>query len=638
MKKFLLSVCGLAFFYQSQAQCVAACSNYTVMPISYSLFPTGNTMSPLSFSVSPFSSFNPSGVNPDDGVSPLIPIGFNFDYYCTTYTDVWICTNGFIQFNNGTPAIATGYADPVQSFPSQTAPNAMVALNQTDMDYTTYGSISYTTVGTAPNRTFIVTYDGVPGYFFSFPTNFNTGQIVLYETSNVIEIHSYSVATLNDSYATSTQGIENASGTMGTAVPGRNNTSWTAVNDAWRFIPVPPAPAPVAIGGPTILCVGTPATYTIDALATPNATAYNWTTPGSWTGTTGNGTDIISTTVNGSGLLSVTATYTAPSPYNCVTSLPLTLNVTAAAAPVVNIWSVYPSAVCSGGSATMSVGGAADYTLEPGGITFSASSYTFIPDATTAYSLTGTSSYGCLSSNTAVKLVTVKPTPTISANTGKICAGESFSLSPSGGGIYVYSQGGAEVVSPPEGVYDYTVNSTVDGCAGIPAVCQLTVLSMPKTSAAVSSNEVCRTETVSLTVNGADDYLWSSGATASLITVSFTNTPPGTVVYTVTGTNTGGCEKTATVAVQVFACVGVNELQGKSIEWIVYPNPSKGEFTVKTEKEMTVLIYDIQGKVVLKQEVKSGENVINLNAQSSGQYLMKAVSEERQQSIILIKE
>ncbi|MBK9764964.1 MAG: hypothetical protein IPO87_16865 [Flavobacteriales bacterium] len=63
-----------------------------------------------------------------------------------------------------------------------------------------------------------------------------TAQIILY-ADGAIEVHNTSGASDGSNQ---TQGLENATGTLATAVPGRNGTVWTATNDAYRFTPNAP--------------------------------------------------------------------------------------------------------------------------------------------------------------------------------------------------------------------------------------------------------------------------------------------------------------------------------------------------------------------------------------------------------------
>ncbi|MDB3907861.1 HYR domain-containing protein, partial [Crocinitomicaceae bacterium] len=91
----------------------------------------------------------------------------------------------------------------------------------------------YTTTGTAPNRVLVMEFFNVD----HFPSGNNvTTQVHLYETSNLIEIHTVNMPTNGDVH---TMGIENIDGTDALAVPGRNaSTTWSASNDYVAFIPL----------------------------------------------------------------------------------------------------------------------------------------------------------------------------------------------------------------------------------------------------------------------------------------------------------------------------------------------------------------------------------------------------------------
>ena len=93
-------------------------------------------------------------------------------------------------------------------------------------------------IGTAPNRQFVISYENV-SYFSSVcqtPSDCYTASIVLYEGSNFIDMFisnkSFCVA-WNSGVAV--QGIQNSTGTIASAVTGRNNTVWAAQIDGQRF-------------------------------------------------------------------------------------------------------------------------------------------------------------------------------------------------------------------------------------------------------------------------------------------------------------------------------------------------------------------------------------------------------------------
>ena len=79
--------------------------------------------------------------------------------------------------------------------------------------------------------------------------------------------------------------------------------------------------------------------------------------------------------------------------------------------------------------------------------TYSSGSNVVSPLTNTSYSVTGTSALGCIGVSTAVSNVTVNTTPTITVNSGVICTGQSFTMSPSGAilGAGVWTSSAAKV-------------------------------------------------------------------------------------------------------------------------------------------------------------------------------------------------
>jgi uncharacterized repeat protein (TIGR01451 family) len=103
----------------------------------------------------------------DDSMSAALNIGFNFKFGATTYTQLRVHSNGRLQFANTFCNFGTQTVGPPRTYPD---PYASANLNNTmriygaDLDVSAAGggSISYATVGVAPNRRFIVTWNAVP--------------------------------------------------------------------------------------------------------------------------------------------------------------------------------------------------------------------------------------------------------------------------------------------------------------------------------------------------------------------------------------------------------------------------------------------------------------------------------------------
>lgn len=615
MKKslFFLLCITLITFSRMKSQCVFSCYNYTLAPITYSAFPNGGT------NVIP--QFLPTI---DDGITSPLPIGFNFNYYCGTYSTVLICSNGFIQFDIGSPP-SLAFSNPAQTFPDPTSPNGIVALNMNDFDPNMGGSITYTTIGTTPNRQFIVTYSNVP--IWSYNTSLNDGQIVLYETTNVIEIHSNSINASNTNIYNGTQGIENPAGTQGIGVPGRNNTLFQVTSpSAYRFVPIAtysPVP-PTSVSGPTQVCQGSTNNYTVSS--SPNATGYAWYLPPGWGGTS---TLSVMPALGGtSGNVSVAATY------SCGTSAPIGLSVTVIPSPVVAL-SVTPAILCSGITVTFNATGAITYTLDPVGIV-GGPPFTTMPFTSTSYTLRGVDATGCESQNNATAFVTVKETPTVSVNSGTVCVGQGFTITPVGAPSYIFSSTFANV-TPTLGVNNYSVVGTgTNGCVSNTAISTVTAMALPVIAAIPTRSAICIKESTTIKVSGASTYTWSTNATGTVITVN----PIANSAYNVTGTDARGCVNSGTATVIVNACTGIATNTNETSLIQLFPNPTKGVFkvhTIVTGDNNSIEVYNAVGALIWVQKINNEDTEINLSEYANGLYYVKLKTASQESTLKLIK-
>jgi hypothetical protein len=163
----------------------------------------------------------------DDTGTRALPIGFDFDFFGSDYSQFYIASNGFISFTGNGMTGANSYVP--TSIPNADAPNGMIALVWDDLSPNISGTISYETLGTAPNRKLIVNYDAVPLYNNAAIV---TAQLQLYEGTSTIEIHTTNA---QNNGGNRTQGLENAAGDSAFVTIGRNLTSWVASNEAIQF-------------------------------------------------------------------------------------------------------------------------------------------------------------------------------------------------------------------------------------------------------------------------------------------------------------------------------------------------------------------------------------------------------------------
>lgn len=121
------------------------------------------------------------------------------------------------------------------------------------------------------------------------------------------------------------------------------------------------------------------------------------------------------------------------------------------------------------------------------------------------------------------------------------------------------------------------------------------------------------------TEDGFDDYQWYlNGEALSGRSKLRTYTPASKGDYTVEVTKDGCTALSAPFAVTVTGLE--DELER---ELSVYPNPSRGLFTIAHDQLQSVRIYQLSGQLIHTQQVDLQETTIDLSAQTNGIYIME---------------
>jgi subtilisin family serine protease len=191
----------------------------------------GYQLSPITFQAEDMSAATEIAMS-NDGVSDAIPIGFPFKFYNHTFENVYVSPEGFLTFRN----VDFDYVNFLQrAIPNTLIINDFIALAWKNMRFVAGSKVRYQTLGTAPQRKFVVEFLDMAQE--SDHSKRLSGQIVLYESFNRIELH---IARLDASpIANVISGIENREGTLGIALPGMNNQILSAdlINQSWAFTP-----------------------------------------------------------------------------------------------------------------------------------------------------------------------------------------------------------------------------------------------------------------------------------------------------------------------------------------------------------------------------------------------------------------
>ncbi len=346
--------------------------------------------------------------------------------------------------------------------------------------------------------------------------------------------------------------------------------------------------------------------------------------------------------------------------------------------------------ICTGNSFTIVPTGANTYS-------YSSGSNIVSPTSNSSYTVTGSGNGGCVSS--AVSTVNVNSLPIVSVNSGTICAGQSFTMVPTGADAYIYSNGSSVATPTANNSYTVTGTNTITGCSNT-AVSGVTVSSLPIVS--VNSGTICAGQSFTMVPAGADSYAYSNGSNVATptsnnsYTVTGTNTVTGCsntaissvtvnalpvltavtnntllcagqtatlsvsgattytwsttantttvavsptvqITYTVNGTDVNGCSNNTTVTQNVSACTGIATLSN-DVSINVYPNPNNGLFVIELPSTSKVTVMNALGQAVVAETFEAGKHTVNINNESTGVYFVKVMTNNKQQIIKVIKE
>jgi subtilisin family serine protease len=191
-----------------------------------------------------FSWIDPAGMTAivlgDDQVSPAQPLPFPFTFYGQTYTNLYVGSNGLLGFAN---AGMTKFVN--ADIPSADTPNNMLYPFWDDLYPPGGGSILIGTVGTAPNRSVVVSWVGLPHFGYTNTVTF-TFQAILNEAGNDIVFQYQDVQPADSRYGrglSATIGVEDGTGAVARKVSFNGSTLLTN-NQAIAFSLIAAAPLP----------------------------------------------------------------------------------------------------------------------------------------------------------------------------------------------------------------------------------------------------------------------------------------------------------------------------------------------------------------------------------------------------------
>lgn len=344
----------------------------------------------------------------------------------------------------------------------------------------------------------------------------------------------------------------------------------TPVATFTQTITINPAPAiNIAPVSPVNVCLGGSITYTASG-----ATSYTWFAPPFTP---------FPATISTSSLATV-----SPTSNTTYTVLGATSGCTAFALASANINPnltifVTPASpsVCAGSTVQLTANNATSYTwVAPPNNTISTGPASVIVAPTVATTYTVFGSVGSCSGSVTVQVGISPPFPLIvAASSPTVCPGGSVTLSAGGATTYTWlpagaltPANGATTIATPTTSTTYTVNGTLNGCAGRGTITVNTNIS-PPVSIAATSSAVCQNYQATLTANGAANYSWTGtplSGTFTAVNIATISVFAGT--YTVVGSNGGICTTTATIKIDTLPPLNIQVSQSSFTTCVVTNN------------------------------------------------------------------
>src|SRR5574337_1043000 len=139
----------------------------------------------------------------DDNIFSNNPIGFQFCFNGTTYTEFGVNANGWIYMGNSVGISSYNAL-------SATTNNVIAAFNFDLQGEPTTGDLRYQTIGTSPNRTLVVQWSNFDAFSSSTNTDSYNFQIRLSENTNQIDTV-YGSYTANSAFRTAQVRLRGAS-------------------------------------------------------------------------------------------------------------------------------------------------------------------------------------------------------------------------------------------------------------------------------------------------------------------------------------------------------------------------------------------------------------------------------------------
>jgi hypothetical protein len=321
----------------------------------------------------------------------------------------------------------------------------------------------------------------------------------------------------------------------------------------------------------------------------------------------------------------MTGSFSPPSPLNFCSNDTVTLNFTSSNATAYQ-WYFGTSAISGATASTLNLSQAGNYY-----VVFGDAHCTRVSDTVQA-----------ISHAAPVSVITAY-TPTT------FCSGDSvylFALTGIGQN-YQWKRNNIVIAGATNSFYmamvsgDYTVLTSNSTCSTLSAPITVTVNPLHPLNL---GNDTILCSDASITLNagaGANNYLWTTGATGATIIVDSSGIGIGSILISVTAT-LNGCDNIDDILITFVDCSSIEEIQKQN--FTIYPNPVEDILEITShnikDKNIIVSIYSLDGKLLINSNltINNGEKLtLDMSSYPAGTYLIKIVGEQTSINQLIVK-
>lgn len=278
--------------------------------------------------------------------------------------------------------------------------------------------------------------------------------------------------------------------------------------------------------------------------------------------------------------------------------------------------------------------------------------YTWTPSGGNAPTASGLSAgvYTVTIANTCTntsQVISISQPPVISLNATAgstvICEGSASTLTATGSGgtgtlSYTWSTGSTSntISVNPASTSVYTVNTADANNCTKSATVSVAVNALPSVSLTAAAGNVC-VNSGSIALTGSPTGGNYNGTNVS--GTAFTPATSGTFTPAYSFTNsTTGCSNTATTAIVVSLCTGIEE-GGNITSASIYPNPGNGIVTIGLSALAHITITNMIGSTILVTEKsEAGKYSLDLSKEANGVYVVQVVQNGKTSVVKLLKQ